>query len=115
MSGDYTVVVGIMDLIPLVRVYYLDKRKEFQCVAVTLEKGKHNLEALLDHADAFGKEEASMVKEMISTKGVARVAIEPSKLTVHRHSWCEWEELEPKMKELIEGVLGERGDFIPTM
>jgi hypothetical protein len=114
MSGDYIVVVGITDLIPLVRVYYLDKRKEFQCVTTKIEK-PFNREACQGELCAFGEGEIAMIEGMINTKGIAEVSIEPKKLTVHRHSWCEWEDVEHQVRGLIESVLGEKGDFIPTI
>lgn len=113
MSGKYLVMVGSMEHVPLIRVYYLDRSKKFVCTSIKVEN-PFKEERYVKELRQFGKGEIEMIREMLRIKGITAVSIETSKLIVHRDPWCQWEEVEGKIKQLIEGVLGENGDFVPV-
>ncbi len=112
MSGKYLVMVGSATHMPLIRVYYLDRSKKFVCASTKVEN-PFRRERYVEEFKRFGKGEIGMIQEMLHIKGIAAVSIETNKLIVHRDPWCTWEDIEEKIKTLMEGVLGENGDFLP--
>lgn len=114
MHGDYIVMVGSTAHIPQIRVYYLDRKRAFNCTAAGKIEKPFTKKANQDVLKAFGRNEIEMIKAMLHIDEIKCVSIEPKKLIVHGDPWCKWEDVEPQLAKLIEGVLGENGDFIPT-
>lgn len=114
MSEIYTILVSRTVHMPLMQVYYLGKTKSFECVETTIEKTLKR-DKRKEVMKGLGVNEAIMVKALLGIEGITGISIEPQKLIVHRDPWYEWEEVEERIKNSIECVLGEDGNFISSI